>query len=164
MENPRLPSLFLSRRLNFKKIREAMSLVEEDAAGQARQDAKVASDLHVAHLEGEINRDTAELNSPWCDLLRTGSEVDWKFETIWQAVQQHLSSTDLYPAGGEQEAQLFAGFACQLSTFWLSTYAGSEVVPHNVTSKTRELYEEKDFWPVFSAWYDVEGNMPGNSA
>lgn len=164
MEYSDTPSSPFAYRLDFEKIREAVSRIEEDAADRAQEDAKEASDLHVAHLEGEITRDTSELNSPWCDLLRTDSDADWRFEAIWQAVQHHVSQIGLYPAGDEQEARLYAGFACQLSTFWLRTYADSDIVPDNVASKTRELYEEDDFWPVFSAWYDVQGNRPGNPA
>lgn len=82
----------------------------------------------------------------------------WRFEAIWQAVQHHLSRAGLYPAGDEHEAQLYTGFACQLSPFWLSTYADSKVIPSNVATKTRGLYEEDDFRPIFNAWYDVGEN------
>jgi hypothetical protein len=152
------PFSLFTYRLNFEKIRQAVSRIEDDAADRAQEDAKEASDLHVAFLEGEINTDTAELNSPWCDLLRTDSDSNWRFEAIWQAVQHHLSRVGLYPAGDEQEAQLYTGFACQLSTLWLSTYSDSKVIPSNVASKTRGLYEEDDFRPIFSAWYEVGEN------
>ena len=126
-----------------------------------RQDAKQAAELHVAHLAGEITRDTAELNSHWCDLHRTDSDAEWQFEAIWQSVQHHLSRAGLYPTGDEQEARLYAEFACHLSTFWLRTYANSDAIPDNVASAVRDLYDEDDFWPIYRAWYDVKAQRPG---
>ena len=161
MNDSTLPSDFLPDHLNDKRAQEAVSRIEEDALGFARRDAKRASELHVAHLSGDISRDTAELNSYWCDLHRTDSDVDWRFEAIWQAVQHHLSRAGLYPAGDEQDARLYADFACHLSTFWLRTYANSNVIPDNVASEARDLYDEDDFWPVFRAWYEVKAQRPG---
>jgi hypothetical protein len=160
MNDSDLLSDLLPDQLDTERPREAVTRIEQDAIEQARRDAREASDLHVAHLASEISRDTAELNSAWCDLHRTDSDVDWGFEKIWYAVQHHLSRAGLYPAGDEREARLHAEFACRLSTFWLSTYADSEVIPADVASKTRDLYQEDDFWPVYKAWYDVKEQRP----
>ncbi|WP_118838211.1 hypothetical protein [Salinibacter ruber] len=164
MNDSDFPSDFLPDHLNDKRARKAVSRIEADALDFARQDAKQAAELHVAHLAGEITRDTAELNSYWCDLHRTDSDMEWRFEAIWQAVQHHLSRAGLYPAGDEQEARLYADFACHLSTFWLRTYANSDVIPNNVASEVRHLYDEDDFWPVYRAWYDVQAQRPGTIA
>lgn len=161
MSDSNLPSDFFPDHLNDERAREAVSRIEEDALESARKDAKRASELHMAHLAGEITRDTAELNSYWCDLHRTDSDVDWQSDAIWQAVQHHLSRAGLYPAGDEQEARLYADFACHLSTFWLRTYVNSDVIPGNVASMARDLYDEDDFWPVYRAWYDVRAQRPG---
>lgn len=161
MNDSDIPSDLLTDQLNAERSHEAVSGVQHDAAERSRQDAKEASDLHVAHLAGEITRETAELNSPWCDLHRPTSDTDWRFEAIWQAVQHHLPRAGLYPAGDEQEARLYADFACHLSTFWLRTYANSDVIPDNVASEVRGLYDEDDFWPVYRAWYDVKAERPG---
>lgn len=71
-------------------------------------------------------------------------------------MQHHLSRAGLYPAGDEQNARLYAGFACHLSNFWLRTYVNSDVIPDNVASMARDLYDEDDFWPIYRAWYDVK--------
>lgn len=161
MTDSDLPSDVLPDRLNNERAREAVSRIEADAFESARRDARRASELHMAHLAGEITRETAELNSYWCDLHRTDSDVEWRFEAIWQAVQHHLSRAGLYPAGDERDARLYAEFACHLSTFWLRTYVNSDVIPDNVASKARALYDEDDFWPIYRAWYEVKAQRPG---
>lgn len=161
MNDSVIPSDLRTDRSDANRARDAASRIEEDALEFARQDAKRAAELHVAHLASEITRDTAELNSYWCDLHRTDSDVEWRFEAIWQSVQHHISRAGLYPAGDEQEARLYADFACHLSTFWLRTYANSDVIPDNVASEVRGLYDEDDFWPVYRAWYDVKAERPG---
>lgn len=151
---------FLPDHLNDDRAREAVARIEENAVEMAQRDAKRASELHIAHLAGEITRDTAELNSYWCDLHRTDSDVDWRFDAIWYAVQHHLSRVGLYPAGDEQSARLYADSACHLSTFWLRTYVNSDVIPDNVASMARDLYDEDDFWPIYRAWYEVKAERP----
>lgn len=37
----------------------------------------------------------------------------------------------------------------------------SDVIPDNVASKARALYDEDDFWPVYRAWYEVKAQRPG---
>jgi len=160
MNDSDLLSDLLPDQLDTERPREAVTRIRQDAVERARRDAREASDLHLAHLASEITRDTAKLNSPWCDLHRTDSEVDWRFEAIWQAVQHHLSRTGLYPAGDNQEGQLYAEFACRLSAFWLKAYASSDVIPADLASRVRGLYQEDDFWPVYRAWYDVKAKRP----
>lgn len=160
MNDSDLFSDFLPDHLNDDRAREAVARIEEDAVEMARRDAKRVSELHIAHLAGEITRDTAELNSYWCDLHRTDSDVDWRFDAIWCAVQHHLSRAGLYPAGDEQSARLYADFACHLSTFWLRTYVNSDVIPDNVAFMARDLYDEDDFWPIYRAWYEVKAERP----
>jgi hypothetical protein len=159
-ERFRFFSDLLPDQLDTERAREAVTRIEEDAVEIARRDAKRASELRIAHLAGEITRDTAELNSYWRDLHRTDSEVDWRFEAIWYAVQHHLSRAGLYPAGDEQNARLYAAFACRLSTLWLRTYVNSDVIPENVAPKARNLHYEDDFWPIYRAWYEVKAERP----